>query len=442
MPKVAENLFAKATKPGSQSLTRNAPKVDGGESFEKALQRAKPKPQLKPEQPPPADSKSVKMRHAPEDAPPDETTSQQSQTVSFTTEQAGLEPQAEKNGEPVAGDSASKQDEKPEADQTAVDPALVQQSLPAQAMPTVPTDCPQEQQSDSAKVVSPRLVQTPGDSDIGQTAPSPDAAQSDDSAGESQPDAPSPPSTVKQPAGKQASPVRPVSPPAENAVPAEEPRAVLKAPQPAPAGSNAELPPAAQLQAASTDEPAPSPLRPVSTPSPLAGPFALPAAKAALSDPTSPQAAPAPPAQSPEIDFAASNHERIISSVRTQLLPNGGTMHIRLDPPELGALLVTVRMADGAMTASFDTSNDQATKLLSHSLGQLKQALESQGVSVERLHVQQSPREQQSNTGSDDQQRHSQPDGQSARQEQHRREMLRRMWRRLGLVQDPLDLVA
>jgi flagellar hook-length control protein FliK len=119
-------------------------------------------------------------------------------------------------------------------------------------------------------------------------------------------------------------------------------------------------------------------------------------------------------------------------------------MRIRLDPPELGTLQVTVRMLDGVMSASFETSSDQATKLLSHSLGQLRQVLESQGLSVEKLHVQQSPREQPGSGGGDPQ--HQQPsheDRQWARQEQQRREMLRRMWRRLGLAgTDPLDLVA
>lgn len=119
-------------------------------------------------------------------------------------------------------------------------------------------------------------------------------------------------------------------------------------------------------------------------------------------------------------------------------------MRIRLDPPELGALQVTVRMLDGVMTASFETSNDQATRLLSHSLGQLKQALETQGVSVEKLHVQQAPRNEQAGADSDDprHQRESQSDDERSRQEQQRQEMLRRMWRRLGVGYDPLDMVA
>ena len=120
-------------------------------------------------------------------------------------------------------------------------------------------------------------------------------------------------------------------------------------------------------------------------------------------------------------------------------------MEIRLDPPELGALQVSVKMQDGMVTASFQTSNDEATRLLSHSLGQLKHALESQGVTVDRLQVQQAPRDQNaandgSNDGSRQQQRQEQYE--DARQEQQRKELLRRMWDRLAGGSDPLDLVA
>lgn len=195
----------------------------------------------------------------------------------------------------------------------------------------------------------------------------------------------------------------------------------------------------------------PRPIDPL-RPAPSAGDAAVPAALVNIAGSTAPSSGTVhaaalvpslPPVASPDSDFASANHAQIVTSMRTQLLPNGGAMHIRLDPPELGVLQVTVRMVDGAMSASFETSSDQATRLLSHSLGQLKQVLESQGVSVEKLHVQQSPRDQQAGSHSDDQQHHGTADDQaSARQEQQRREMLRRMWRRLGIGHDPLDLVA
>jgi flagellar hook-length control protein FliK len=153
-----------------------------------------------------------------------------------------------------------------------------------------------------------------------------------------------------------------------------------------------------------------------------------------------PAAAQPAPAPAPEAQFTADNHHRIISGIRGELIPGGGTMHIRLDPPELGALQVTVHMEDGVMSAMFQTSTDDATRLLSHSLSQLKHVLETQGVSVEKLHVQQSPRDERQNFDDARQQRHSEDS--SAQQEQQRREMLRRMWRRLTDGSDPLDMVA
>lgn len=161
--------------------------------------------------------------------------------------------------------------------------------------------------------------------------------------------------------------------------------------------------------------------------------------------PTTAGAAPAT-ALPPEARFAADNHESIVTSMRGELLPNGGSMRIRLDPPQLGALQVTVHIEDGFITAAFETTNDEATRLLGHSLNQLKSVLESYGVTVDKLHVQQAPREAQTSQPHDDGPRdqgsQSQEQEQSARQEQQRREMLRKLWQRLTGGQDPLDLTA
>ena len=184
----------------------------------------------------------------------------------------------------------------------------------------------------------------------------------------------------------------------------------------------------------STDDAAsPAPLHPETLLASDVQPKA-PAAQAAA------PARPTPPPPPPEIRFAEANHPQIVTGIRGQLLPAGGTIHIRLDPPELGALQVSIHMQDGVMTASFQTSNDDATKLLSHSLAQLKHVLESQGVSVDKLHVSQAPRDQQSSNEDNRQQ----PGGENpqARQEQQRREIIQRMWRRLRDGGDPLDMVA
>ncbi|MBC8109382.1 MAG: flagellar hook-length control protein FliK [Anaerolineae bacterium] len=153
--------------------------------------------------------------------------------------------------------------------------------------------------------------------------------------------------------------------------------------------------------------------------------------------------APAQPAQISERAFAAENHANIVTSVRTNLLPNGGTMQIRLNPPELGAIQVAVQMRDGVMNASFETTSDQATRLLSHSLGELRTTLENSGVAVDKLHVEQAPRNHQSqNQSSDDRQSQGQAQDSPGRREQERRELLQRMWRKLNEGSDPLDMVA
>jgi flagellar hook-length control protein FliK len=145
-------------------------------------------------------------------------------------------------------------------------------------------------------------------------------------------------------------------------------------------------------------------------------------------------------AATPQARFVEENHPQIVSSIQGQLMPNGGILQMRLDPPELGALHVTVHIRDGVMTASFETSNDEATKLLSHSLGQLKSSLEAAGVTVEKIHVEQAPKRDAQNN-SDDGKQAPQEQQQQARQDQQRREMVQRMWRKLA-GGDPLDLVA
>lgn len=145
---------------------------------------------------------------------------------------------------------------------------------------------------------------------------------------------------------------------------------------------------------------------------------------------------------------AEENVDRIVTSVRGEIATKGGTMQIRLDPPSLGAINVQISIDDGVMSASLQTNNDEATRLLSHNLAQLKSQLESAGVTVDRIQVKQAaPSEQSSNSNSqgdsgDRQQSRDAGQDQSARQEQQRREMLQRMWAKLAGNGDPLDLVA
>ena len=66
----------------------------------------------------------------------------------------------------------------------------------------------------------------------------------------------------------------------------------------------------------------------------------------------------------------------------------GGAMQIRLDPPSLGDLRIQMTVINGAVSAELRPSSAQAHTLLAADLASLRQALEAQGLSVERLSVQ------------------------------------------------------
>ena len=143
-----------------------------------------------------------------------------------------------------------------------------------------------------------------------------------------------------------------------------------------------------------------------------------------------------------DAQFAETNHPQIVTAVHGQLLPNGGNMQIRLDPAELGTLQINVQVKNGAMTATFETSNSEATRQLSHSLGDLRNVLEQAGVTVDKIHVQQSAKpDGRSSSGEDGQKQGQSEQNPQAKQEQQRRELLQRMWKKLS-GGDPLDLTA
>lgn len=157
----------------------------------------------------------------------------------------------------------------------------------------------------------------------------------------------------------------------------------------------------------------------------------------------------AAPSYSPEVRFAEANTANIVQGVRQQLLPNGGTMTLRLDPPEVGALQVSVMMKDGLASVSFVTDNPEAARMMTNTLTQLRDALSTSGLTVDRLTVSQTPRSEgssQSNTGSQQQQGQGDPRGQGfgfqddARRDQQRRDLLERMWRKV--TGDDINLVA
>jgi len=58
---------------------------------------------------------------------------------------------------------------------------------------------------------------------------------------------------------------------------------------------------------------------------------------------------------------------------------------MRLEPPQLGRLLVSLTIRDGVVTAAFRAENAEVRDLLQASLPQLKEALAEEGVTVGRF---------------------------------------------------------
>lgn len=65
----------------------------------------------------------------------------------------------------------------------------------------------------------------------------------------------------------------------------------------------------------------------------------------------------------------------------------GGAITMRLEPPALGQLRIELRVAHGAVHADFTAATPEARVLIEANLGMLRERLESQGLSVDRMTV-------------------------------------------------------
>lgn len=82
------------------------------------------------------------------------------------------------------------------------------------------------------------------------------------------------------------------------------------------------------------------------------------------------------------------NVGRVIRGLNAALTQSGGSVVLRLTPPELGVVRIQMRLEQGAVSAQIQTENEGVRTLLSHQLGQLQRAMESHGLVVEKLQVQ------------------------------------------------------
>ncbi|MEX0792820.1 MAG: flagellar hook-length control protein FliK [Pirellulaceae bacterium] len=67
--------------------------------------------------------------------------------------------------------------------------------------------------------------------------------------------------------------------------------------------------------------------------------------------------------------------------------PPGQPVRIRLNPPELGALRIEIRIEQGTMTAKIEAETDVARQLLTENLPQLKDRLAESGISIEKFEI-------------------------------------------------------
>lgn len=82
------------------------------------------------------------------------------------------------------------------------------------------------------------------------------------------------------------------------------------------------------------------------------------------------------------------NVVRVVRGIANAVNQNGGSIMLRLQPPDLGFVRVQLDIAAGTVHATFQSEQPVVRTLLAQQMGQLRMALESHGLQVERLDVQ------------------------------------------------------
>ncbi len=81
--------------------------------------------------------------------------------------------------------------------------------------------------------------------------------------------------------------------------------------------------------------------------------------------------------------------DQIGRALRTVVQQRGGSMTIRLNPPEMGMVRIQVRLEGNVVQAQFEVTSEAVRTLLHQQMSQLKDALGQQGLSVDQLQVSQ-----------------------------------------------------
>ncbi|XAL99033.1 flagellar hook-length control protein FliK [Phycisphaeraceae bacterium D3-23] len=102
-----------------------------------------------------------------------------------------------------------------------------------------------------------------------------------------------------------------------------------------------------------------------------------------------------------EADTSALNSARLTRGLASAVNQRGGAVTLRLTPPDMGTVRIQMQLTGAILSASLHTETASAHQLLTQQLGQLRTSLESQGLTVERLHVQ--PMQPAQQSGASDQ---------------------------------------
>jgi flagellar hook-length control protein FliK len=84
---------------------------------------------------------------------------------------------------------------------------------------------------------------------------------------------------------------------------------------------------------------------------------------------------------------AEENISRVTRGIQAAVQQNGGSVTLRVSPPDLGMVRVQMHIESGMVRAEIVAQHESVSTLLSRELGQLKNALEGQGLVVDRLSV-------------------------------------------------------
>lgn len=121
--------------------------------------------------------------------------------------------------------------------------------------------------------------------------------------------------------------------------------------------------------------------------------------------------APADQAAAREADNASLNNARLTRGLASAVNQRGGAVTLRLTPPDMGTVRIQMQLTGSVLSASMHTETASAHQMLTQQLGQLRASLETQGLTVERLHVQTMQQAQPGNA--------SEQNGDSEQQQQH-----------------------